>query len=95
MSDFETKLTQIASVIGQIDDPKVPKNIRRASKKPPNNGSSTKSRTLMFRIAMTQNKLEELHVDPNIPPEFGTLILMINTEFKMLTETFNHSSSSS
>ena len=32
-------------------------------------------------------KLEELYEDPNIPPEFGTLILMINTELeKLLTE---------
>ena len=36
---------------------------------------------------MTQAKLEELYKDPNIPPEFGTLILMINTELeKILTE---------
>ena len=39
------------------------------------------------RVAMTQAKLEELYEDPNIPPEFGTLILMINTELeKLLTE---------
>ena len=31
---------------------------------------------------MSQSKLEELYEDPNIPPEFGTLILMINTELK-------------
>ena len=36
----------------------------------------------------TQAKLEELYEDPNIPPEFGTLILMINTELeKLLRET--------
>ena len=35
---------------------------------------------------MSQSKLEELYEDPNIPPEFGTLILMINTELeKILT----------
>ncbi|MAT86000.1 MAG: hypothetical protein CMA25_03455 [Euryarchaeota archaeon] len=87
VSDFETKLTQIASVIGQIDDPKVPKNIRRASKEATEQWLLNKSRDLDVRIAMTQNKLEELYEDPNIPPEFGTLILMINTELeKMLTE---------
>jgi uncharacterized protein (UPF0147 family) len=36
---------------------------------------------------MAQSKLEELYEDPNIPSEFGTLILMINTELeKILTE---------
>ena len=39
------------------------------------------------RIAITQNKLEELYEDPNIPPEFGTLILQINTALEqMLSE---------
>ena len=38
-------------------------------------------------VAMSQSKLEELYEDPNIPPEFGTLILMINTELeKILVE---------
>ena len=50
-------------------------------------GCSIKRRNLDVRIAMAQSKLEELYEDPNIPPEFGTLILMINTELeKILTE---------
>ena len=32
MSDIETKLGQIATVINQIDDPKVPRNIRKGAK---------------------------------------------------------------
>jgi uncharacterized protein (UPF0147 family) len=36
------------------------------------------------RIAMAQSKLEELYEDPNIPPEFGTLILTINTELERI-----------
>ena len=36
------------------------------------------------RIAMTQNKLEELFEDPNMPPEFGTLILQINTALEQI-----------
>ena len=47
-----------------------------------------------IRIAITQAKLEELYEDPNIPPEFGTLILMINTELRNCLEKLsNHSSS--
>ena len=46
-----------------------------------------KGKKLDVRIAMSQSKLEELYEDPNIPPEFGTLILMINTELeKILTD---------
>ena len=47
-----------------------------------------KAKEMDIRIAITQAKLEELYEDPNIPPEFGTLILMINTELeKILRET--------
>ena len=47
-----------------------------------------KAKEMDVRIAITQAKLEELYEDPNIPPEFGTLILMINTELeKILRET--------
>ncbi len=84
MSDIETKLAQIASVISQIDDSKVPRNIRRASKEATEQWLLNKSKALDVRIAMTQNKLEELYEDPNIPPEFGTLILMINTELEKM-----------
>ena len=46
-----------------------------------------KGKKLDVRIAMAQSKLEELYEDPNIPPEFGTLILTINTELeRILTE---------
>ena len=84
--DVETRLQQVATVINQIDDPKVPRNIRRQAKKRATNGCSTRQK-LDVRIAMSQSKLEEFIEDPNIPPEFGTLILMINTELeKILTE---------
>ena len=85
--DVETRLQQVATVINQIDDPKVPRNIRRQAKEACEQWLLNKSKNLDVRIAMSQSKLEELYEDPNIPPEFGTLILMINTELeKILTE---------
>ena len=85
--DVETRLQQVATVINQIDDPKVPRNIRRQAKEACDQRLLNKSKKLDVRIAMSQSKLEELYEDPNIPPEFGTLILMINTELeKILTE---------
>ena len=85
--DVETRLQQVATVINQIDDPKVPRNIRRQAKEACDQWLLNKGKTLVGRIAMSLSKLEELYEDPNIPPEFGTLILMINTELeKILTE---------
>ena len=82
--DIETRLTQVASVIKQIDDPKVPRNIRRQAKETCELWLLNKAKKLDVRIAMSQSKLEELYEDPNIPPEFGTLILMINTELEKI-----------
>ncbi len=88
MSDIESKLGQIATVINQLDDPKVPRNIRSGAKDACVQWLLNKNKEMDIRIAITQAKLEELYEDPNIPPEFGTLILMINTELeKMLRET--------
>ena len=85
--DIESRLQQVATVINQIDDPKVPRNIRRQAKEACEQWLLNKGKKLDVRIAMAQSKLEELYEDPNIPPEFGTLILMINTELeKILTE---------
>ena len=85
--DVETRLQQVATVINQIDDPTVPRNIRRQAKEACDQWLLNKGKKLDVRIAMSQSKLEELYEDPNIPPEFGTLILMINTELeKILTE---------
>jgi uncharacterized protein (UPF0147 family) len=85
--DIETRLQNVATVIAQIDDSKVPRNIRKQSKDVTEQWLLNTSKQTDVRVAMTQAKLEELYEDPNIPPEFGTLILMINTELeKILTE---------
>jgi uncharacterized protein (UPF0147 family) len=87
-ADIEVKLQQIATVINQLDDPKVPRNIRKGAKDSVEQWLLNKAKQLDVRIAITQNKLEELYEDPNIPPEFGTLILQINTALEqMLTES--------
>ena len=76
MSDIETTISQIASVINQIDDPKVPRNIRKGAKDACEQWLLNKAKEMDIRIAITQAKLEELYEDPNIPPEFGTYILI-------------------
>ena len=85
--DIETRLQNVAKVIAEIDDSKVPRNIRRQAKEVTEQWLLNTAKKTDVRVAMTQAKLEELYEDPNIPPEFGTLILMINTELeKVLTE---------
>jgi len=85
--DIETRLQNVANVIAEIDDSKVPRNIRRQAKEVTEQWLLNTGKKTDVRVAMTQAKLEELYEDPNIPPEFGTLILMINTELeKLLTE---------
>ncbi len=85
--DIETRLQNVAKVIAEIDDSKVPRNIRRQAKEVTEQWLLNTRKKTDVRVAMTQAKLEELYEDPNIPPEFGTLILMINTELeKLLTE---------
>ncbi|MGY8702329.1 MAG: UPF0147 family protein [Candidatus Poseidoniales archaeon] len=83
-ADIEVKLQQVATVISQLDDPKVPRNIRKAAKDAIEQWLLNKAKQLDVRIAITQNKLEELYEDPNIPPEFGTLILQINTALEQM-----------
>jgi uncharacterized protein (UPF0147 family) len=83
-ADIEVKLQQVATVINQLDDPKVPRNIRKGAKDAVEQWLLNKAKQLDVRIAITQNKLEELYEDPNIPPEFGTLILQINTALEQM-----------
>ena len=82
--NIEERLEQVATVINQIDDPKVPRNIRRQAKEACEQWLLNKGKKLDVRIAMSQSKLEELYEDPNIPPEFGTLIHTINTELERI-----------
>tara|TARA_B100001179_G_scaffold44003_1_gene29099 strand:+ start:334 stop:609 length:276 start_codon:yes stop_codon:yes gene_type:complete len=86
-ADIENRMQQIAAVITQLDDPKVPRNIRKDAKDTVEKWLLNKNKELDIRISMTQAKLEELYEDPNIPMEFGTLILQINTALEqMLTD---------
>jgi len=86
-ADIENRMQQIAAVITQLDDQKVPRNIRKGAKDAVEKWLLNKAKQLDVRIAITQAKLEELYEDPNIPMEFGTLILQINTALEqMLTD---------
>ena len=82
--DIEVRLQQIANVIQQLDEPKVPRNIRKGAKHAVDTGLFNKDKQMDIRIAMAQAKLTELYEDPNIPMEYGTLILQINTALEQM-----------
>ena len=81
---IETKIEQISTVILQLDDSKVPRNIRAGAKEAVDMWLLNKSKDMDVRIAMAQNKLEELSEDPNIPMEYGVLILQVLTALEQL-----------
>ena len=84
MAVDETKLEQISTVILQLDDSKVPRNIRAGAKDAVEKWLLNKSKEMDVRIVMAQNKLEELSEDPNIPMEYGVLILQVLTALEQL-----------
>ena len=88
--DIEERLEQISGVILQLDDSKVPRNIRKGARDVVDDWLLNKVKEMDIRIAMTQNRLEELYEDPNIPMEFGTLILQINTALEQLLGETNN-----
>nr|MBC8518639.1 UPF0147 family protein [Euryarchaeota archaeon] len=81
---IETRIEQISTVILQLDDSKVPRNIRAGAKEAVEMWLLNKSKDLDVRIAMAQNKLEELSEDPNIPMEYGVLVLQVLTALEQL-----------
>jgi uncharacterized protein (UPF0147 family) len=81
---IETRIEQISTVILQLDDSKVPRNIRAGAKEAVEKWLLNKSKDLDVRIAMAQNKLEELSEDPNIPMEYGVLVLQVLTALEQL-----------
>ena len=82
--DIEVRLQQIANVIQQLDEPKVPRNIRKGAKDAVEKWLLNKDKQMDIRIAMAQAKLTELYEDPNIPMEYGTLILQSNTALEQM-----------
>ena len=48
--DIETRLQQVATVINQIDDPKVPRNIRRQAKEACEQWLLNKAKKLMYEL---------------------------------------------
>ena len=84
MSDVETRIEQIAQVLGQLDDTQVPRNIRASAKETVDNWLLNKNKDMDVRLGMTASKLDEIFNDANLPIHYGPLCLQIQTALETL-----------
>ena len=84
MSDVETRIEQIAQVLGQLDDTQVPRNIRASAKEAVDNWLLNRNKDMDVRLGMTASKLDEIFNDANLPIHYGPLCLQIQTALETL-----------
>ena len=81
---METRIEQIAQVLGQLDDTQVPRNIRASAKEAVDNWLLNKKKDMDVRLGMTASKLDEIFNDANLPIHYGPLCLQIQTALETL-----------
>jgi|TARA_B110000914_G_scaffold123883_1_gene108134 uncharacterized protein (UPF0147 family) len=87
MSDLESRIQQIASVLGQLDDSQVPRNIRSLTKLSIEKWLLNKDKAMDLRLGMTASALDDIFNDANLPLHFGPLCLQVQTALEtLLTE---------
>ena len=87
MSDIETRIKQIAQVLGQLDDNQVPRHIRSASKDAVDKWLLNAGKDMDVRLGMTASILDEIFNDPTLPGHSGPLCLQIQAALEeMLNE---------
>ena len=87
MSDIDTRIKQIAQVLGQLDDNQVPRNIRSASKDAVDKWLLNAGKDMDVRLGMTASILDEIFNAPNLPGHYGPLCLQIQAALEeMLNE---------
>ena len=84
MSDIETRVQQIAQVLGQLEDTQVPRNIRNSARDAVEIGLLNKDKEIDFRLGMTASILDEIFNDANLPTYYGPLCLQIQTALEAL-----------
>ena len=84
MSDIEPRVQQIAQVIGQLEDPQVPRNIRNSARDAVQKWLLNKDKEMDIRLGMTASILDEIFNDANLPIHYGPLCLQIQTALEAL-----------
>ena len=84
MTDIETRIEQIAQIIGQFDDAQVPRNIRTSSKDAVEQWLLNKNKEMDLRLGMPASILDEIFNDSNLPIHFGPMCLQVQTVLETL-----------
>jgi uncharacterized protein (UPF0147 family) len=84
MSDIESRIQQIASVLGQLDDSQVPRNIRSLAKQSTDKWLLNKNKAMDLRLGMTASILDDIFNDANLPLHFGPLCLQVQTALETI-----------
>ena len=84
MSDIESRVQQIAQVLGQLEDTQVPRNIRNSARDAVEKWLLNKDKEMDIRLGMTASILDEIFNDANLPIHYGPLCLQIQTALEAL-----------
>ena len=91
MTDIETRIQQIAQVIGQFDDVQVPRNIRISSLEAVDQWLLNKDKEMDLRLGMTASIMDEIFNDSNLPIHFGPMCLQVQTVLETLLNEVRNS----
>ena len=84
MSNIESRIQQIAQVLGQLEDTQVPRNIRNSSRDAVQKWLLNKDKEIDVRLGMTASILDDIFNDANLPTHYGPLCLQIQTALEAL-----------
>ena len=84
MSNIESRIQQIAQVLGQLEDTQVPRNIRNSSRDAVQKWLLNKDKEMDVRLGMTASILDDIFNDANLPPHYGPVCLQIQTALEAL-----------
>ena len=84
MSDLETRVQQIAQVLGPLEDTQVPRTIRNSARDAVDKWLLNKDKEIDIRLGMTASILDEIFNDANLPIHYGPLCLQIQTALEAL-----------
>ena len=91
MSNIESRIQQIAQVLGQLEDTQVPRNIRNSARDAVQMWLLNKDKDLDIRLGMTASILDEIFNDANLPIHYGPLCLQIQTALETLLNEVKNS----
>jgi hypothetical protein len=84
---LDSRIRQIAQVLGQLDNSQVPRNIRSSSKDAVDKWLLNENKDMDVRLGMTASILDEIFNDPNLPGHYGPFCLQIQAALEtMLNE---------